>query len=380
MEPRHEPVTATSPSPQIGAADAAPRDRRSAGGLVRPKRLFILLFLVLLTLLDACRQLPENLGNADRELQFDLCEAALEQPLEDRAYQGLDGWFFFTLDLREAHPLYERTAFFAEFSARLKAQGVTLVLLPVTSRAVVRPDTLYLGDPLHLNFDPREAEARYNDFLAGLRAGGVEVFDVLAAARAFDADGGQTFFRRDLHWRSDGANAVFEGVAAQVKRLEPDLPQAAVALSRAPGEVQHRGQFVNTWTSRTCGYLLPAEPHGVYTVTPTPSGTASSEVVCRSCVCLLLEISTTLRRRRIRRALLAVNVNDVEASQLAQPLRAVVRVRYEGPPCRVEVQFWMAEGAVQGCELIGATRVHELNACVVEKCTVGAVGTEGRHG
>ena len=156
---------------------------------------------------------------------------------------------------------------------------MSLVLLPVTGRALVRPDTLYLGDPLHLNFDPREAEARYNDFLAGLRAGGVEVFDVLAAARAFDAGGGQTFFRRDLHWRSDGANAVFQGVAAQVKRLAPDLPQAAVALSRAPGEAQHRGQFVNTWTSRTCGYLLPAEPHGVYTVTPTPSGTASSDVV-----------------------------------------------------------------------------------------------------
>lgn len=234
---------------------------------------------MLLAPLDACRQLPENLGNADRELQFDLCEAALAQPLEDRAYQGLDGWFFFTLDLREAHPLYERTAFFAKFSARLEAQGVSLVLLPVTSRAVVRPDTLYLGDPLHLNFDPWEAEARYNGFLEELRAGGVEVFDVLAAARAFDASGGQTFFRRDLHWRSEGANAIFEGVAAQVKRLAPDLPPLTVTLERNPEEAQHRGQFVNTWTSRNCGYLLPAEPHGVYTVAPTPSGGASSDVV-----------------------------------------------------------------------------------------------------
>ena len=244
---------------------------------MRPKHLFTFLFLALLALLDACRQLPEVIGNRDRELQFDICETALAQPLEDRAYQGLGGWFFFTLDLKETYPLYEQTAFFDELSARLRVQGVSLVLLPVTGRALVRPDTLYLGDPLHLNFDPREAETRYNDFLVGLRAGGANVFDTLAAARAFDAGGGQTFFSRDLHWRSEGANAVFQGVAAQIRGLEPDLPQAAVTLTRGPNEVQHRGQFVNNWTSKNCGYLLPAEPHGGYTV--TPPGSASSEVV-----------------------------------------------------------------------------------------------------
>ena len=154
---------------------------------------------------------------------------------------------------------------------------LSAVVGTLASRALGRPDTLYLGDPPHLNFDPREAEAAYNDFLEGLRVGGVEVFDTLAAARAFDAGGGQTFFSRDLHWRSEGANAVFQGVAAQIKRLEPDLPGAAVTLTRNPGEAQHRGQFVNTWTSKNCGYLLPAEPHGVYTV--TPPGNASSAVV-----------------------------------------------------------------------------------------------------
>ncbi len=277
MEPRHEPATDPPlPSPRPDEASAR-RDRRSGGGLVRPKRLLAFLLLALIAPLDACRQFPEVMGNADRELQFDICEAALAQPLEKRAYQGLEGWFFFTLDLKETYPLFEQTAFFAELSARLGAQGVSLVLLPVTGRALVRPDTLYLGDPLQVNFDPREAEGIYKGFLDGLRAGGVDVFDTLAAARAFDAGGGQTFFRRDLHWRSEGANAVFRGVADFIRSLEPDLPAAAVTLNRGPSEAQHRGQFVNNWTSGNCGYLLPAEPHGVYTV--TPAGDASSEVV-----------------------------------------------------------------------------------------------------
>lgn len=246
---------------------------------MRLKRLFASLFLILLAPLDACRQLPEIIGNADGELAFNICGAALAQPLEDRAYQGLEGWFFFTLDLRETYPLYEQTDFFAELSARLENKGVSLVLLPVTGRAIVRPDTLYLGEPLHVNFDPREAEGRYNGFLEGLRAGGVGVFDTLVAARAFDAAGGQTFFSRDLHWRSEGADAIFKGVAAQLKQLEPDLPVAAVTLSRLPNGARHHGKFVNDWTSHHCGYRLPAEPHGAYVVAPSPSGNASSAVV-----------------------------------------------------------------------------------------------------
>lgn len=243
-----------------------------------PKR-FWRFALLLLGLLGSCGRLPELAGNERVELEFSICQAALEQPLEKRAYQGLKGWFFFTLDLRETYPLYEQTAFLTELAARLEAQGVSLVLLPVTGRALVRPDALYLGDPLQVNFKPREAENRYNDFLAALRKGGVQVFDTLAAARAYDAAGGQTFFSRDLHWRSEGARAVFERVAAQVRELAPGLPGLALTLNRSPTEAQHYGQFVNNWTARECGYRLPPEAHGVYTVTPSATGGPRADVV-----------------------------------------------------------------------------------------------------
>jgi len=235
--------------------------------------------LALLALLSACQKIPEIIGSPHGELEFSICEEALAQPPEHRAYQGYGGWFFFLHDLEEAYPLYRQTAFFADFSARLKARGTSLILVPVTGRALVRPDTLYLADPAQLGFDPEEAGDAYRTFLSTLRASGVGVFDMLEAAKAYDASGGQTFFKRDLHWRSEGAKAVFDGVAAQIKQLVPDLPKMEVALTHSPEDARHHGQFVNKWTSRNCGYRLPAEPQGVYPVTPTTVGGPSAEVV-----------------------------------------------------------------------------------------------------
>lgn len=156
----------------------------------------------------------------------------------------------------------------------MASQGVTLLALPISSRAVVRSGTLYLDDPQQAAFDPEEANTVYETFILTLREAGVEVFDVVAAAKTFDTSGGQTFFRRDLHWNAEGANALFKGVAAQIKEVTGNaLPQTKLVLTRSLEDDQHRGQFVNNWTYSQCGYVLPAEPQGVYTLSrPDPAG------------------------------------------------------------------------------------------------------------
>ncbi len=239
---------------------------------------WVYLGLLLLIFLSACRQTEEISGNPNAELRYAVCQEALDQPLEDRAYQGLDGWFFFTFDLEEGYPFYQQTAFLTELSRKFRAQGVSLVILPVTGRALVRPDVLYLGDPLQINFDPDEAEKAYDTFLSTLGASGVQVFDTLTAAKANDASGGQTFFRRDLHWSSEGAKAVFEGVAGQVKQIAPELPDLNATVERTSSQ-QHYGQFIRKWTTRHCGYRLPGETQGVYTAAPAVRGSAASDVV-----------------------------------------------------------------------------------------------------
>lgn len=242
------------------------------------RRSWFYLGLVLLIFLSACRQTPEIIGNPNAELRYSICQEALDQPLEDRAYQGFDGWFFFTLDLEEIYPFYRQTVFLTELSRKFRAGGTSLIIVPVTGRALVRPDMLYLGDPVQINFDPDQAEKAYVTFLSTLGASGVQVFDTLEAARAYDASGGQTFFRRDLHWRSEGAKVIFEGVAGQVKQLAPKLPKVNVTLERTSDD-RHHGQFIERWTARNCGYRLPGEMQGIYTATPIVTGSPSSDVV-----------------------------------------------------------------------------------------------------
>ena len=229
--------------------------------------------LSLLMLLGACAVVPQIKPNPNATLNYEICDQALQRPAAYRAFQGLDGWFYFEYDLEETLPIFEQTDFIAELSRRLKTEGVTLLAMPISSRAVVRPDTLYWNDPQQAAFDPEEADAVYETFVSTLEEAGVQVFDVVKAAKAFDTGGGQTFFKRDLHWNAEGANALFKDVAAQIKAITGTLPQTKLVLTREPEDDQHRGQFVSNWTYSQCGYVLPTEPQGVYTLSrPDPSG------------------------------------------------------------------------------------------------------------
>ena len=233
-----------------------------------------LLALALLLLLGACAVVPQIKPNPNATLSYEICDQALQRPAAYRAFQGLGGWFFFEYDLEPRYPLFAQTDFMAELSRRLASQGVTLLALPISSRALVRPETLYPDDPKQAAFSPEEASTVYETFVRTLQEAGVEVFDVVSAAKTYDAGGGQTFFKRDLHWNAEGANALFKAVAAQIQGLTGNtLPPTKLVLTRSPEDDQHRGQFVSNWTYSQCGYVLPAEPQGVYTLSrPDPGG------------------------------------------------------------------------------------------------------------
>lgn len=232
-----------------------------------------LLSLVLLLSLSACSVVTVIEPNPQGPLQYEICDDALELPAAYRAFQGQDGWFFFKYDLEESYPLMEQTAFMAELHRALAGQGVSLVLLPVPSRAVVKPSVLYEEDLQQTAFAPDEAAATYNAFVNSLEGEGVAVVDVLAAAKAYDAAGGQTFFKRDLHWNTEGANAVAQATARTVQEAAgTPLPNNVLTLTRRPEDDGHQGQFVSRWLYAHCGYVLPSEPLGVYTVTRTDQG------------------------------------------------------------------------------------------------------------
>jgi alginate biosynthesis protein AlgX len=204
----------------------------------------------------------------ERTLEYDLCEAATNLPEGQRMYQGYEGWFFFRFDLEETFAIFEQATFVEELSRALEAQGVLLVVMPIPGRAVIRPNFIYPGDPKQSSFSPAAADASYAAYVQILQRAGVSVVDVVDAAKAFEASGGQTFFKRDLHWTPEGANAVAKKTAEVIGgALNEPLPTTALQVVRRPEKDRgHRGNYLGDWLYKACGYLLPPEPLRVYEI------------------------------------------------------------------------------------------------------------------
>lgn len=221
-------------------------------------RVFIL---VLLLALAACAR--DRIPGSQQELEFDICQKALGFPQSRRAFQGFDGWFFFNHDFKEQYEMLtpEQAGFVTELHRAFATQGVRLIAVPVPGRAAVRPGVLYPGDPKQRAFSPTAARAYYANYLNILQRDGVAVVDVMAVAGAFDAAGGQTFFKRDLHWTPEGAQAVAQETAKIIHRtVESPLPTTPLKLTRNLYDKEHQGRFINNWLRVSCGYDLPPNP------------------------------------------------------------------------------------------------------------------------
>ena len=232
-----------------------------------------LLLAAMLFCLTSCTLVPVAQRRANPGgPEYTVCDDGLAVFPEYRAYQGQNGWFFFEHDLEPEHPLMGQTDFMTELSRRLRAQGVELVVVPVPARGVAAPANLYPGDPRQAAFSPDEGAAAYSAFVERLEFGGVRVFDVLSASRALAAAGRPAFFKRDLHWTTEGAKALMAELARDLRRELPDLSVTEVSAVREAAPYEHRGEFVSRWTYTHCGVALPTEPQPVYTVTEKSSG------------------------------------------------------------------------------------------------------------
>lgn len=242
----------------------------------RRRLAFVSATLLLAGLCGCVRQtaaLPEGV------LEFDICPAALATLPERGAFQGYGGWFYFANDLTEPKPNLEEANFVVQTNRALKAQGVRLVVVPLFPLPLAHPDYRDLTDPSQAAFFPADEGAEYDAYVDALRRGGVEVVDTLAAARAYTAAGGQSFFKRDVHRTPDWANAVYREVARVIRAgLRTPLPARTVELTRNP-DTPYYGEHINRWTDELCGYLLAPEPLANYAVTPDTSEDVTAEVV-----------------------------------------------------------------------------------------------------
>lgn len=230
---------------------------------------FWIALVALLATLGACKR-GEVIGqNPNGVLAFDICQEALATLPDRGGYQGLDGWFYFNHDLWEAYPNLQETEFIVQMKDALATQGVALVLVPLPGVGMSNPEFLYRDDPWQKAFSPTQAQADYRAYVKTLREQGVEVVDALATMQAYSAAGGQTFFKRDVHWTPEGANAVAQEIAKAVRRAATvELSKRAFTLSHTLPDAPFYGKHINTWTKDYCGYRLPPESLRTYAITP----------------------------------------------------------------------------------------------------------------
>lgn len=154
------------------------------------------------------------------------------------------------------------------------------MVAPLPNLGLLHPEYRYLEDPYQAAFAASQERDAYYAYLDTLRRQGVTVVDVLAALQAFDDAGGQSFFKRDVHWTPGGANAAYTAVARVVESvLTAPLPAERIELSRTAPDTPFYGKHINTWTDELCGYLLAPEPLANYAVTPDTSEDETAEVV-----------------------------------------------------------------------------------------------------
>ncbi len=174
--------------------------------------------------------------------------------------EGRDGWLFLTSELRHlgAGPFWGDAAATAssvtredardplpviiETAEMLRAQGATLLLMPVPPRAVVYADKLWPEAPGTKRLD-HDLQAFYHL----LEEAGVPVLDLtdtLRAARATDARDGPVYCRQDSHWSPRGIALAADALAERLRELLPEtLPPAPPASVMEPHPITIRGDL-----------------------------------------------------------------------------------------------------------------------------------------
>lgn len=128
--------------------------------------------------------------------------------------RGRDGWLFRDQDLLTSYgPAKKNFKYLRQLRQKLDEAGVTLVMVPIPSRALV--ESRYLGD---ISFDDEAATQSYRQFLQRLRRSGVVVpeLETLLA----DAPDKPMFFARDHHWNHHGARSIARLTAASMRDHE----------------------------------------------------------------------------------------------------------------------------------------------------------------
>ena len=140
-------------------------------------------------------------------------------PRSAHVHFGRDEWFFLQATVRPDRELFlqrreVRRRFFTAVRDRVRAAGAELFVSLVPDKARLHPELAFADGVL-----PGAVQPNYGEVLAELHALGIPTVDLVAAvatARAA-APAQELWFRRDTHWRPEGALVAAQAIAAAIE-------------------------------------------------------------------------------------------------------------------------------------------------------------------
>lgn len=186
-----------------------------------------------------------------------LCEALGQNKTYDtnksyrKLIEGKDGWIFRTkTDFRSNFKMNE--ALKGRLTRLYKAfqvHNIDLVIALLPTRGMMHHD--YIDQPA---YDARKTQNSYKDLVSDLRRIGISV----AAVEIF-SNNQEFFYKRDHHWKSDGARIMARQVAKEVHKLDvfANIPKRKFKTEEV-GEYEQLGTFAK-FAQEVCGVTIPAE-------------------------------------------------------------------------------------------------------------------------
>lgn len=163
---------------------------------------------------------------------------------------GTEGWMYrSSLDLKYRFRLTDRTLdFFARLNDALRQNNTDLVVAMIPTRGMT--SHVFLTGPQSKDYDPALASANYRVMLDELRGTGLRV-----AAFGDFKNMAHFFYPRDNHWTPEGAKAMADTVASEVRALASfqSIPQKKFITKTRAATRELRPNSYEETADKICG-------------------------------------------------------------------------------------------------------------------------------
>ncbi len=224
----------------------------------------IRVFLIGFIFFTACAQTP---AHASGKVVFDCPDLHNDKKRSiEPLYQGYDGWFFRDNDIKMDFSISPETAqYFGRLNAALERKGIKLVLIPLLSRALMAPVMVDHDDLWQENYDPELAKTSYENLVNTLKAAHLDVISLLPLADTYATDDPYKYnFKRDIHWKPEGARIIAQEVATDLKALPNyDALSKVKTVTKKREEVGRSGTIMEE-IQKLCNGNIEAESYNPY--------------------------------------------------------------------------------------------------------------------